>query len=33
MSATLTKLVTAKDKLGGGEVVPGFEINLAEIFG
>jgi Uma2 family endonuclease len=32
---SLTDIVTltAKDKLDGGEVVPGFEINLAEIFG
>ncbi|MDX6501411.1 MAG: hypothetical protein QOG23_4671 [Blastocatellia bacterium] len=32
---SLTEIVTltAKDKLDGGEVVPGFEINVAEIFG
>jgi Uma2 family endonuclease len=32
---SLTDIVTltAKDKLAGGEVVPGFEINVAEIFG
>jgi len=32
---SLTDIVTltAKDKLDGGEVVPGFEINVAEIFG
>jgi Uma2 family endonuclease len=32
---SLTDIVTltAKDKLDGGEVVPGFQINVAEIFG